>query len=118
MVMAVPDPPAWVVPPFPLMAAEDEAMVVSEISLRDPDNEPYLRVNAWAEKGRLGLPGALDELLDIKLGVSGNEKGNASIAVVGNETALNVALAELVYYPPQDWTSFKQVRPVALLFTT
>ena len=92
------------------MAAEDEAMPVGGVSLSDPDNERYLRVNVWAEKGRVSLPGAADTLLDVEEGVDEDGEGDGSFAVVGNETALNLALRGLVYFPPPDWTSFKQVR--------
>lgn len=110
VVNALPDPPVWSAPAFPFMAAEDEAMLVGGVSLSDPDNERYLRVNVWAEKGRVALPGAADALLDVEEGIADDGQGDGSFEVVGNETALNLALVGLVYFPPPDWTSFKQVR--------
>lgn len=116
MVNALPDPPSWSAPQFPLMATEDEAMLVAGVSLKDPDGDPdgeetRLRVDVWAEKGRAGLPGGANasSLLEIEEGTGDNGEEDGSFVVVGNETALNLALAGLVYYPPPDWTSFAQV---------
>lgn len=85
-------------------------MLVGGVSLLDPDNERYLRVNVWAEKGRVALPGAAHALLAVEEGVAEDGQGDGRFEVVGNETALNLALLGLVYFPPPDWTSFKQVR--------
>lgn len=115
MVNSLPDPPSWTAPPFPLMAAEDEAMLVAGVSLTDPDDEETrLRVGVWAEKGRVGLPWGANALssLEVEKGVGDDGEGDGSFVVVGNETALNLALAGLVYYPPPDWTSFTQVNNV------
>lgn len=96
------------------MAAEDEAVLVSGVSLTDPDDvETPLRVSVWAEKGKVGLPGGVNanasSSLEVQEGVGDGGEGDGSFTVLGNETVLNVALAGLVYYPPPDWTSFKQV---------
>lgn len=112
MVNALPDPPSWSVPPFPFMAVEDEAMLVSGVSLTDPDGvDTHLRVSVWAEKGILGLPGGVNasSSLEVEEGVGDDGERDGSFTVLGNETVLNVALAGLVYYPPADWTSFRQV---------
>lgn len=85
-------------------------MAINGVSVTDPDNERYLRVDVSAEKGKVGLPGAVDALLEINEGIGNDGQGDGSFVVVGNETALNAALAGLVYYPPPDWTSFKQAR--------
>lgn len=85
-------------------------MLVGGVSLSDPDNERYLRVNVWAEKGRVALPRAANASLDVQEGIAEDGEGDGSFAVLGNETALNLALSGLVYFPPPDWTSFKQVR--------
>ena len=115
-VNAIPDPPMWSAPQFPLMAAEDEAMLVTGISLSDPDGDPdgeetRLRVDVWAEKGRVGLPANVNASSALEVGGSLGDDGDgdSGFAMTGNETALNLALAGLVYYPPPDWTSFKQV---------
>lgn len=110
VVNAIPDPPSWSAPVFPLMAAEDEAMLVNGVSVRDPDGEVNLTLNIWAEKGRIGLPVASEALLEIKQNIGEDGEENGNFVVVGIEDALNQALERLVYYPPPDWTSFKQVR--------
>lgn len=87
-------------------------MLVPEVSLTDPDDvEAHLRVTMWAEKGGLGLPGGLNasSSLEIEEGIGDDGEKDRSFTVLGNETVLNLALAGLVYYPPPDWTSFKQV---------
>lgn len=98
------------------MAAEDEAMLVTGVSLADPDGDPdgeetRLRVDIWAEKGRVGLPARVNTSseLEIEERLGDDEDGDLGFVMTGNETALNYALAGLVYYPPPDWTSFKQV---------
>lgn len=110
VVNALPNPPTWLAPAFPLMAAEDEAMEISSVSVTDPDNEQYLRVNVWAENARVGLSAAVDSLLAVQNGIGEDGEADGSFEIIGNETALNFALAGLVYFPPLAWTSFKQVR--------
>lgn len=107
---AIPDRPSWSAPMFPLMAAEDEAMLVNGVSVRDPDGEVNLTLNIWAEKGRIGLPAASEALLEIEESIGDDGEGNGIFVVVGIEDALNHALEGLMYYPPPDWTSYKQVR--------
>lgn len=85
-------------------------MLVHDVSVSDSDGEQYLRISVWAEKGRVGLPQAAELLLEVEEGMSEDMEGDGSFVVVGNETALNLALAGLVYYPPADWTSYKQVK--------
>lgn len=92
------------------MAAEDEAMVVHEVSVSDPDNEEYLRLEIWAEKGNLSLLDASQARVDIETGTDEDGYVDGSLVVVGTEIALNDALSGLVYYPPQDWTSSEQAR--------
>lgn len=94
------------------MAAEDEALPVAGVSVTDPDDEIYLRVDVWAEKGRVGLPRAADasSSLEVEEGIGDDGKGDGAFALTGHEVAVNLALTGLVYYPPPDWTSFKQVR--------
>ena len=92
------------------MAAEDEAMLVFGVSVTDPDDEEYLRVTMSVENGRVGLPGAADLFLDIEEGIGENMEGDGSFVMVGNESAINIALEGLVYYPPRDWTSYRKVR--------
>lgn len=91
-------------------------MLVAGVSVTDPDGDPdgedtLLRVDAWAEQGRVALPGAANasSALEVEEGVGDDGEGDGSIVVTGNETALNLVLAGLVYYPPPDWTSFTQV---------
>lgn len=91
-------------------------MLVTGVSLTDPDGDPHgeetrLRVDVWAEQGRVGFPGRANasSSLEVEEGVRDDGEGDGSFAVTGNETALNLALAGLVYYPPPDWTSFTQV---------
>lgn len=92
------------------MAAEDEAMAVHEVSVHSPDDEKYLRLELWAEKGNLSLPRASQGWVKTEAGVDEDGEVDGSLVVVGTEAALNEALAGLVYYPPQDWTSFQQAR--------
>lgn len=91
-------------------------MLVAGVSLTDPDGDPdgedtRLRVDMWAEQGRVGLPWGANasSSLEVEEGMGVNGEADGSFVVVGNETALNLALAGLVYYPPPDWTSFAQV---------
>lgn len=121
MVNALPDTPSWSAPQFPLMAAEDEAMLVPGVSLQDPDGDPddeesRLRVGIRAEQGRVGLPGAANasSSLEVEEGIGDDGEGDGSLLLTGEETALNLALAGLVYYPPPDWTSFTQVTTLCL----
>lgn len=109
VVNSIPDVPKWSAPAFPLMAAEDEAMLVPDVSVKDSDKEDYLRVTVSAENGRMGLPGARDLLLDVQEGIGEDMEGDGSFAMVGEEAAINIALKELVYYPPPDWTSHQKV---------
>lgn len=88
-------------------------MLVSGVSVTDPDDvDAHLRVTMWAEQGGLGLPGWVNDSssLEIEEGVGDDGEKDRSFTVLGNETVLNVALVGLVYYPPPDWTSFKQVK--------
>ncbi len=91
-------------------------MLVTGVSLTDPDGDPdgeetRLRVDIWAENGRVGLPARTNTSseLEIEEGLGDDEDGGSGFVMTGNETALNLALVGLVYYPPPDWTSFKQV---------
>lgn len=94
------------------MAAEDEAMLVAGVSVADPDDgETWLRVDAWAEEGRVGLAQGIADSssLDIEEGAHDSDNGPGGLVLAGNETDLNLALAGLVYFPPPDWTSFRNV---------
>lgn len=95
------------------MAAEDEAMVVYDVSVQDPDNEDYIRVDIWAEKGNVSLPSTMRGSIEIERGIGEDGEMEGSWVVVGKGPALNEVLAGLVYYPPQDWTSFQQVRKIS-----
>ncbi|CAM9997145.1 unnamed protein product, partial [Hapterophycus canaliculatus] len=100
VVNALPDPPSWSAPGSPLMAAEDEAMVVAGVSVADPDDgETRLRVDAWAKEGKVGLAQGVNASysLDVEEGAGDSDSGHGSLVLTGNETALNLALAGLVY---------------------
>lgn len=84
-------------------------MLVPEVSVKDSDKEEYLRVTVSAENGRMGLPGAADLFLDVQEGIGEDMEGDGSFVMVGEEAAINIALKELVYYPPPDWTSYRKV---------
>lgn len=110
IVNPVPDTPRWSVPEFPLMAAEDEAMMVPDVSVSDPDGEEYLRITVSAEKGYVSLPRAASrDLTGVEEGVREDDDGRQALIMVGSEIALNEALKGLAYYPPPDWTSFREV---------
>lgn len=122
IVNPVPDTPCWSVPEFPLMAAEDEAMMVPDVSVNDPDGEEYLRITVSAEKGYVSLPRAASrDLTGVEEGVREDDDGRQALIMVGSEIALNEALKGLAYYPPPDWTSFREVlhgRCVSLMSST
>lgn len=92
------------------MAAEDEAMVVREVTVHSPDDEGYLRLELWAEKGNLSVPQASQEIVKTEAGVDEDGDVDGKVVMVGAEAALNEALTGLIYSPPQDWTSFQQAR--------
>lgn len=89
-------------------------MVVSGVSVADPDDdETFLQVVAWAKEGRVGLAQGTNSSssLEVEEGADDDDgDGHGSLVLAGNETAMNLALAGLVYFPPPDWTSFKHVR--------
>ncbi|CAM9224808.1 unnamed protein product, partial [Ectocarpus fasciculatus] len=116
VVNPLPDRPSWSAPPFPLMAAEDEALPVAGVSVTDADDETYLRVDVWAENGRVGLPRAANSSSSLKVeeGIGNDGEGDGAFALTGDEVAVNLALTGLVYYPPPDWTSFKQADGIHL----
>lgn len=86
-------------------------MPVAGVSVTDSDDEIYLWVDVWAEQGRVGLPSAANasSSLEVEEGIGDDGEGDGAFALTGDEVAVNLALAGLVYYPPPDWTSFKQV---------
>lgn len=109
----IPDTPYWSAPDFPIMAAEDEAVVIQGVSVSDPDGEEHLRIEISAEKGNVMLSRASSrELLQIEQGIREQADGGETVVIVGAEDALNKVLAGLVYHPPPDWTSFKEVRAI------
>lgn len=87
-------------------------MLVSGVSLTDPDDvDTHLLVSVWAENGILGFPEGFNasSSLEVEESIGDDGETDGSFTMLGTETVLNVALAGLVYYPPPDWTSFKQV---------